>query len=193
MKYNFCPAKIRFRCLFVLCVFCCVEGPDLREAGLRKRSCGVCCKSQSAWGWVWRSSRICASRARWGGASQEASVTSSIILHSADVREGISARRPKYLKQLPEKRQDLSYHFNWRTSCILIDNGVCSRGPVIRLVFISSVLPQPRWWRSREYLHMFQSRIKLCRLGLVARVALSLGCLGRHASSTPHRPRRGAP
>ena len=82
---------------------------------------------------------------------------------------------------------------NWRTSCILSDNGLCRRGPVIRLVFISSVLPQRRWWRSREYLHMFQSRIKLCRLGLVARVALSLGCLGRHASSTPHRPRRAPP
>ena len=33
------------------------------------------------------------------------------------------------------------------------------------------------WW-SCEYLHMFQSRLKLCRLGLVARVALSLGMSG---------------
>ena len=39
-----------------------------------------------------------------------AGVTGSIILHSAGVREAISARRPKYLKQLKEKRQDLNYH-----------------------------------------------------------------------------------
>ena len=55
---------------------------------------------------------------------------------------------------------------------------VQTEGVLFFLRFSWYFLPNIMCWSSCEHLHMFQSRFKLCRLRLVARVALSLGMSG---------------